>query len=59
MLKNISNSFSKFRFWLAIKLIMFSLKIMDKESVEYISFVVAIENWITWLKQIKEESEEE
>lgn len=43
--------FNKFRFWLAIKFIMLALNIMNKKSIEYISFIVAIENWIKWLQE--------
>ena len=54
MLKNISNSFSKFRFWLATSCIRLAIFFIDKSSVEGISFLVAMENWIQWLKETKE-----
>jgi hypothetical protein len=50
----VKNLFLKFRFWLATSCIRLAIFFIDKSSVEGISFLVAMENWIQWLKETKE-----
>ncbi len=42
--------FSKFRFWLAMKLLNLSIIIIDKTTLEGLSFIIAINEWINYIK---------
>jgi hypothetical protein len=43
-------NFSKFRFWLAMKLLNIMIMVIDKNTLEGLSFVIAIDEWVNFIE---------
>jgi len=43
-------NFGKFRFWLAMKLLNLAINVIDKTTLEGLSFVIAIDEWVNYIE---------
>lgn len=52
MKKKISNWFKNFRFWLALKILMLSISVIDKSTLEGVSFITIVDEWVKFLEKL-------